>query len=68
MLPLRWAVNLRPWRTLPVSSVHCVAVTVGATTSLDFRASYSNVGACVDLFAPGHGVTSAWTTGAITTS
>ena len=40
------------------------AVTVGATTTLDYRASYSNVGACVDLFAPGHGVTSAWNTGA----
>jgi aqualysin 1 len=40
------------------------AVTVGATTALDYRASYSNVGACVDLFAPGHGVTSAWNTGA----
>jgi subtilisin family serine protease len=40
------------------------AVTVGATSALDYRASYSNVGACVDLFAPGHGVTSAWNTGA----
>lgn len=40
------------------------AVTVGATTTLDYRASYSNVGACVDLFAPGHGVTSAWNTSA----
>jgi hypothetical protein len=39
-------------------------VTVGATTALDYRASYSNVGACVDLFAPGHGVTSAWNTSA----
>jgi subtilisin family serine protease len=40
------------------------AVTVGATTTLDYRASYSNVGACMDLFAPGHGITSAWNTGA----
>jgi subtilisin family serine protease len=29
------------------------ALTVGATTSLDALASYSNVGSCVDLFAPG---------------
>lgn len=38
------------------------AITVGATTSLDGRASYSNFGRCVDLFAPGHAVTSAWYT------
>ncbi|MEY2627120.1 MAG: hypothetical protein RJB08_879, partial [Actinomycetota bacterium] len=29
------------------------AITVGATTSVDARASYSNWGSCVDLFAPG---------------
>jgi subtilisin family serine protease len=39
------------------------AVTVGATTSADARASYSNYGGCVDLFAPGSGITSAWYTG-----
>ena len=38
------------------------AITVGATTSLDGRTSYSNFGRCVDLFAPGHLVTSAWNT------
>ena len=38
------------------------AITVGATTSTDARAPYSNVGACVDLFAPGSDVTSAWNT------
>lgn len=37
------------------------AITVGATTSADARASYSNYGACVDIFAPGSGITSAWT-------
>ena len=30
------------------------AITVGATTPSDVRASYSNYGHCVDLFAPGH--------------
>lgn len=38
------------------------ALTVGAVTSIDYRASYSNVGSCLDLFAPGHGVTSSWNT------
>ena len=38
------------------------AVTTGATTSSDVRAGYSNVGGCVDLFAPGSGITSAWHT------
>lgn len=36
------------------------AITVGATTSADSRASYSNYGSCLDLFAPGSGVTSTW--------
>jgi subtilisin family serine protease len=39
------------------------AVTVGATTSTDARASYSNFGSCLDLFAPGSSITSAWHTG-----
>ena len=38
------------------------AITVGATTSTDQRASYSNFGTCVDIFAPGSGITSAWKT------
>ena len=38
------------------------AITVGATTSTDARASYSNYGTCLDLFAPGSGITSAWNT------
>jgi aqualysin 1 len=37
-------------------------ITVGATTSTDARASYSNYGACLDLFAPGSSITSAWYT------
>lgn len=36
------------------------AITVGATTSADGRASYSNYGKCLDLFAPGSNITSAW--------
>ncbi|KAF8065850.1 Extracellular serine proteinase [Scenedesmus sp. PABB004] len=36
------------------------AITVGATDSTDARASYSNVGTCLDLFAPGSAITSAW--------
>ncbi|WP_207717512.1 S8 family peptidase [Caenimonas soli] len=40
------------------------AITVGAITTLDARASYSNWGSCVDIFAPGSGITSAWNTGA----
>jgi subtilisin family serine protease len=38
------------------------ANTVGATTSTDARSSFSNFGSCVDLFAPGSSITSAWHT------
>ena len=38
-------------------------VTVGATTSSDARASYSNYGSCVELYAPGSSIKSAWSTG-----
>ena len=36
------------------------AIKVGATSSNDSRASYSNFGSCVTLFAPGTQITSAW--------
>lgn len=36
------------------------AITIGATTKTDARASYSNYGACLDMFAPGSSITSAW--------
>ncbi|MFU8850700.1 S8 family serine peptidase [Micromonospora sp. SL1-18] len=39
------------------------AITVGATTSTDARASYSNYGTCLDIFAPGSSITSDWSTG-----
>ena len=35
------------------------AITVGATTNTDARASYSDFGPCVDFFAPGSDITSA---------
>lgn len=44
------------------------AITVGATTSSDARASYSNYGSCVDIFGPGSSITSAWNTSATATN
>ncbi|ADL45137.1 MULTISPECIES: S8 family peptidase [Micromonospora] len=38
------------------------AITVGSTTSTDARSSFSNYGSCVDIFAPGSSITSAWRT------
>ena len=38
------------------------AVTVGSTTSTDARSSFSNFGSCVNIFAPGSSITSAWST------
>ncbi|MGI2974927.1 S8 family peptidase [Vibrio alginolyticus] len=35
-------------------------VTVGSTTSTDARSSFSNWGSCVDIFAPGSQIKSAW--------
>ena len=36
------------------------AMTIGATTATDARASFSNFGSCVDWFAPGVDITSDW--------
>jgi subtilisin family serine protease len=44
------------------------AITVGASTQTDARASFSNIGTCVDVFAPGQGITSSWATGDFATS
>ena len=38
------------------------AMTVGSTTSSDARSSFSNYGTCVNIFAPGSSITSAWHT------
>jgi subtilisin family serine protease len=35
-------------------------LTVAASTSTDARASYSNYGGCVDVYAPGSSITSTW--------
>jgi subtilisin family serine protease len=38
------------------------AITVGASESNDARASYSNIGTCLDVFAPGTNIVSTWST------
>jgi aqualysin 1 len=44
------------------------AITVGSTTSSDARSSFSNFGSCLDLFAPGSSITSAWHTSTTATN
>jgi len=44
------------------------AITVEATTSTDARASWSNYGTCVDIFAPGSSITSDWNTSTTATN
>ncbi|WP_154222001.1 S8 family peptidase [Marinicella rhabdoformis] len=36
------------------------AITVGSTSSNDRRSSFSNYGNCLDIYAPGSSITSAW--------
>lgn len=38
------------------------AITTGSTTISDNRSSFSNLGTCLDIFAPGSGITAAWNT------
>lgn len=38
------------------------AYTVGSTDISDARSSFSNIGSCVDIFAPGSSITAAWYT------
>jgi subtilisin family serine protease len=44
------------------------ALTVGATDNTDRRASFSNYGSCLDLFAPGVNIISDWLTSTNTIS
>ena len=44
------------------------AITVGSTTSTDARSSFSNIGTCLDLFAPGSSILSAWYTSTTATA
>ncbi|HEU5219862.1 MAG TPA: PKD domain-containing protein [Gemmatimonadales bacterium] len=44
------------------------ALTVAASDKLDARASWSNYGTCVDIFAPGVGITAAWKTSTTATN
>ncbi len=44
------------------------ALTVGSSTNSDARSWFSNYGTCVDLFAPGSGIMSAWSTNDTTTN
>ncbi len=44
------------------------AMTIGATDNTDRKASWSNYGKCVDWFAPGVNITSAWSTGPTATN
>ncbi len=50
--------NVDACSTSPASTP--TAITVAASTSADLMASFSNYGNCVDLIAPGVGITSAW--------
>ena len=43
------------------------AMTIGATDKTDRKTSWSNYGTCVDWFAPGSGITSAWLNGGTNT-
>ena len=36
------------------------AITVGSTTNTDARSGFSNYGTCLDIYAPGSGITAAW--------
>ena len=44
------------------------AITVGSTASNDWRSSFSNWGSCLDVFAPGSSIRSAWYTSSTATA
>ncbi|MGX5172991.1 S8 family peptidase [Aliikangiella sp. IMCC44653] len=43
------------------------ALTIASSTSSDARSSFSNYGSCIDLFAPGSSIKSAWSNGGTNT-
>ena len=50
--------NADACNTSPASAAN--ATTVASSTSTDAKSSFSNWGTCVDLYAPGSSITSAW--------
>ncbi len=44
------------------------AITTGSTTNTDARSSFSNFGTCLDIYAPGSNITSAWYTNSTATN
>ena len=58
--------NQNACNTSPASAAS--AITVGATTNTDARASFSNYGTCLDVFAPGNNITSSWYTSTTATN
>lgn len=50
--------NTNACNSSPARAVN--AITTGSTTSSDARSSFSNFGTCLDLFAPGSSILSAW--------
>jgi subtilisin family serine protease len=50
--------NANACNTSPARAAN--AITTGSTTTTDARSSFSNFGTCVDIFAPGSGILSAW--------
>ncbi len=50
--------NVDACGTSPARAVN--AITTGSTTSTDARSSFSNFGTCLDIFAPGSSILSAW--------
>jgi subtilisin family serine protease len=58
--------NTNACNTSPASAAQ--AVTVNSMTNTDARSSFSNIGTCTDIFAPGSNVLSAWSTSDTATS
>lgn len=52
--------NVNACNSSPARAVN--AITTGSTTSTDARSSFSNFGTCLDIFAPGSSILSAWYT------